>query len=290
MSDIEKPRGRGRPCTYANAAERARAWRQRQKALIAQAQQQTEPVVIEKIVEKLIEVPATPGRRRPLGESQNQLEASRLLAVLQDRFDRYGGEDTAKRLRTNASKVAGAAREILSMLDHKIKEPAAEHRFLRDVADFFESLSGQFEVAQRGAKRAKAQREAESKVRRELEIANTVRTIFGEPIDPEKVRAISSALFLCSSLEYRAAEARRLGVDSVFFSMDRASELQAALKGNNIPRAAALVAETRLSLEEQGKRTIYRGKTYYDLGWRDIEHFRSNENTPIPKAEGVSNP
>lgn len=258
--------------------------------MIAQAQQQTEPVVIEKIVEKLVEVPATLGLRRPLEEGQNQLEASRLLAVLQDRFDRYGGEDTAKRLRTNASKAAGAAREILSMLDHKTKVPAAEHRFLHNVADFFESLSVQFEVVQRGAKRAKAQREAESKVRRELEIANTVRTIFGEPVDSEKVRAISSALFLCSSLEYRAAEARRLGVDSVFFSMDRASELQAALKGNNIPRAAALVAETRLSLEEQGKRTIYRGKTYYDLGWRDIEHFRSNENAPIPKAEGVSNP
>lgn len=47
--DQEQPtRKRGRPGTYANAAERARAWRQRQKDLIAKAQQAAAPVIIEK--------------------------------------------------------------------------------------------------------------------------------------------------------------------------------------------------------------------------------------------------
>lgn len=80
MVDLEMPKRRGRPATYANPAERARAWRQRQKELIAQARQPAEPVVIEKVVEKVIEVPipadfgerlggARP-RRKHLGYSQ----------------------------------------------------------------------------------------------------------------------------------------------------------------------------------------------------------------------------
>lgn len=56
MADQEQPKRKpGRPGTYASSADRARAWRERQKALIAQAQQPAEPVIIEKVVEKIIE-------------------------------------------------------------------------------------------------------------------------------------------------------------------------------------------------------------------------------------------
>lgn len=272
MSEVEKKRGRGRPGTYANSADRARAWRQRQKDLIAQARVQPEPVVVEKIVEKVIEVPAvSSGSHKSKGGAQ--LQASRLRAILRDRFSGFGGEDDAKRLRTNTSKVAGTAREILRMLDRKADFPVVEYEFLREVADFFESLSAQFEVAQRGAKQDSARRETEYKAQREAELSEIVRTLFGQPIDPDRVRAIAAAMLACSDVRYRESEAKRLGVDRVYFGINDPRGFQYALSSDNISRVARLVAESRLSLEEKGQYSQYRGKSYYDLGWSDIDNY-----------------
>ena len=274
MADLEMPKRRGRPATYASAAERASAWRQRQKELIAQAQQPAEPVVIEKVVEKVIEVPV-PER---VGGGKTKAQASRLFAVLQDNFGAYGGEESAKRLGANAAKAAGTAREILRMLDHKANIPNTEQSFLRDIVEFFESMNGLLRTAQGKAKLANAHAEVESKVRREIEIAEAVRLTFGETIDPPIVRAMAEALLAYSDPEAINAETKRLGVDRVCFFISRKYELKAALKRNDLPKVVQLVAEIRLAVGEQGRLSNHRGKTDYDVGWADFVRFRANEN------------
>lgn len=278
MADLEIPKRRGRPATYASPAERARAWRQRQKELIAQAQQAAEPVVIEKVVEKVIEVPVPSDFGERVGGGKTKVQASKLFAVLQDNFGAYGGEESAKRLGANAAKAAGTAREILRMLDRKASIPNAEQSFLREIVEFFESMHGLLRTAQGKAKLANAHAEVNSKVRQEIEIAEAVRRTFGDTIDPETVRAMAEALLAYSDPEAINAETKRLGVDRVCFFISRKYELKAALKRNDIPEVVRHVAEIRLAVGEQGRLSNHRGKTDYDVGWADFVRFRASEN------------
>ena len=170
MADQEQPkRGRGRPGTYASAAERARAWRQRQKELIAQAQQPAAPIIIEKVVEKIVEkrveviadrnnTPlANKTHARTHGNAPGRApDAGRLIPLLQPKFGAYGGEDRAKRLRSNAARAASTARDILGMFASYEPIPEAEKNFLEQAANFFDRLNAGFEVAQRDAKTKKA--------------------------------------------------------------------------------------------------------------------------------------
>ena len=86
----EQTKRRGRPGIYSCAAERARAWRQRQKKLIAQAQQPVEPLVIErvveKIIEKVVEVPAVERSKPARAGKRIAPQASILFPALQDKI------------------------------------------------------------------------------------------------------------------------------------------------------------------------------------------------------------
>lgn len=286
MSDQEQPkRGRGRPGTYTSAAERARAWRQRQKDLIAQAQQPAEPVIVEKIVEieKLVEVPvdrsqapagAKAGRSRP-GTAPN---ANKLLPLLQPKFGAYGGEERAKRLRTNAAKAASTAREILDLFSAWEPIPEAEKTFLEQAARFFEALNAGFEDAQHGAKKAKAKAAAEFTAKREAQIAEIIRLTFGDTLDQEQTRATAEALQAFASRDTCAAEAQRRGVDRAYFFITRDYELSAALKSGDAQKIAREVAEIRLEAGERGRTWKDREETCYSAGWSDFLKFRSNEN------------
>lgn len=113
MTEGTENRKRGRPGTYSSDAERARAWRQRQRELIAAAKT-AEPVVVENVeVERIVEkrVPALAKSTKNAHVTPN---ASNLFPLLKERFAGYQGEENAKRFRTNAAKAATAAREILS--------------------------------------------------------------------------------------------------------------------------------------------------------------------------------
>lgn len=284
MTDQEQPkRGRGRPGTYASAADRARAWRQRQKDLIAQAQQPAEPVIIEKVVEKIIEkrveVPVdrdTPRQRSKAPDSTP--DASRLIPLLQPKFSTYGGEERAKRLRTNAARAASTARDILNMFGTWEQIPDAEKTYLEQAARFFDQLNAGFEVAQRGAKRAKAKADAEYQAKREAKIAEIIHQTFGAKLNLAEVRATAEALLAYASREVCDQNARLHGVDRVFFIITRELELRAALKNNDPQKIAREVAEIRLGFDEHGRIWKDRDETYYSAGWADFLKFRANEN------------
>lgn len=277
MTDERQPkRSPGRPATYANPAERARAWRQRQKDLIAQAQQPAEPVIIEKVVEKIVvkqvEVPAEksiPTRTN----KRSHLEARKLFPALQNEFGTYGGEAKAKRLRVNAAKAASTAREILGMLQYKVDAPDEEKAFLQDVAHFFEAMNGLFQGAQGQAKRDKAKADAEFEARREARIAEAIRLTFGENSNLEQITRVATTLQGFASRESREAEARRRGVDRVFFFINREYEFKAALNSKDPKKIAREIAEVRLEAGERGRVWKDKEEICYSPGWQDYLDF-----------------
>ena len=292
MADQEQPkRGRGRPGTYASAAERARAWRQRQKELIAQAQQPAAPIIIEKVVEKIVEKRVeviTDRNNTPLANKTHARthgnapgrapDAGRLIPLLQPKFGAYGGEDRAKRLRSNAARAASTARDILGMFASYEPIPEAEKNFLEQAANFFDRLNAGFEVAQRGAKTAKAIADAEYKAKHEAQITQTIRQTFGEKPDLAEVRATAEAMQAYASREACDAEAKRRGVDRAYFIITREYELRAALKSNDVQKIAREVAEVRMEAGERGRTWKDRDETCYTAGWSDFEQFRTNGN------------
>lgn len=291
MADQEQPkRGPGRPGTYTSAAERARAWRERQKVLIAQAQQPAEPVIVEKVVERIVEKVVEIAVDRNISPSASKAtaktrgkaasatpDAGRIIPLLKPKFGAYGGEDKAKRLRVNAARAASTARDILGMFASHEPIPENEKAFLEQAARFFEQLNAGFEVAQRGAKKAKAQADAEWQAKREARIANTIRQTFGETLDLAQARATAEALQTYASREACAAEAQRLGVDHAYFFISRDYEMRGALKSNDPQRIAREVAEVRLEVGESGRTWRDKEKTCYSAGWSDFLEFRSNE-------------
>ena len=277
MADQEQSkRARGRPGTYANAAERARAWRQRQKDLIAQARQPAPPVVVEKVIEKMVEVPVDRSKPARAGKRMAP-QAYKLFPALQDSFGAYGGEERAKRLRVNAAKAATMAREILGMLNHKPNVPETEKSFLQDAAQFFETMNGLFQAAQGEAKHAKAKADADRKTKREARIAEAIRLTFGETLDLAEVRATAEALQAYASREAGEAEAKRQGVDRAYFFINREYELRAALKSNDARQIAREVADIRLEVGARGRAWNDRDETCYSAGWADFIKFRSRE-------------
>ncbi|TAA73708.1 MAG: hypothetical protein CDV28_1684 [Candidatus Electronema aureum] len=284
MTDQEQPkRGRGRPKQYASDADRARAWRQRQAELIAQAQQPVAPVVIEKIVEKVVEIPVDrriqenspkPGRSKAAGSTP---DATRLASVLKPKFGAYGGEERAKRLRVNAARAASTAREILGMFGAGEAIPEAEKAFLQQAAQFFEGLNGLFETSQHSARQAKTRADAERQAKHNAKLAEVVRLTFGETLDQEQVRATAEALQAFASSETGAAEARRRRVDRSYFFINREYELKAALKAGDPQQIAREVAEIRLDAGERGRFWNDREERCYSAGWADFLEFRSNE-------------
>jgi len=290
MANLEQnKRGRGRPGTYASAADRARAWRQRQKDLIAQAQQPAEPVIVEKVVEKIVEkvvevhvdrnIPplASKATARTRGKASGSApDAGRLIPLLQPKFGVYGGEERAKRLRSNAARAASTARDILNMFNTWEQIPEAEKIFLDQAARFFDKLNAGFEVAQRGAKQAKVKADAEYKAKREAQIAQTIRQTFGETLDLAEVRATAEAMQVYASREIGNTEAKRRGVDRAYFFINREFELRAALKSNDAQKIAREVAEVRMEAGERGRTWKDRDETCYNAGWSDFVEFRTN--------------
>lgn len=92
MADVTEKRKRGRPGTYSSDAERARAWRQRQRELIAAAKT-AEPLIVEKVVEveRIVEK-RVPSPLKITKKAHVEPNASNLFPLLKERFTGFQGE------------------------------------------------------------------------------------------------------------------------------------------------------------------------------------------------------
>lgn len=269
---IEK-RKRGRPGTYSSDAERARAWRQRQRDLIAAAKT-AEPVVVEKIVEveRIVEK-RVPAPAKPTKKAHVTPDASKLFPLLKERFTGFQGEDNAKRFRTNAAKAASAAREILSLAQRGGTVPQVEEDFLRQAAQFFEHLNGIFHNAQAGAKRAAAKAEVERKAKHEARIKELVALTFGASPAAADVLAMGEAL-LRFDKEANEWLGKRFGVQKAYVAVYRDYELKSALRNGDAARVAREIAENRQEIGERGRRWQDGEQSGYAAGWADFEEYR----------------
>ena len=272
--DIEK-RKRGRPGTYSSDAERARAWRQRQRDLIAAAKS-AEPVVVEKIVEveRIVEK-HVPAPAKPTKNAHVTPDASKLFPLLKERFTGHQGEESAKRFRTNAAKAASAAREILSLAQRSGTIPQAEADFLRQAAQFFEHLNGIFHNAQAGAKRAAAKAEVERKAKHEARIKELVALTFGTSPVAADVLATGEAL-LRFDKEANDWLCKRFKVDKAYVFVYRDYQLKSALRSGDAAKVAREIAENRQEIGERGRRWQDGEQSGYSAGWADFETYRTN--------------
>lgn len=275
MIDITEKRKRGRPGTYSSDAERARAWRQRQRELIAAAKTAA-PLIVEKVVEveRIVEKRvASPARITQKGHFEPN--ASNLFPLLKERFTGFQGEENAKRFRMNAAKAASAAREILSLAQRGGTVPRVEENFLRQAAQFFEHLNGIFHNAQAGAKRAAAKVEAERKAKHEAKIKELVVLMFGESPAAAEVLAMGEAL-LKFDKEANEWLTKRYKVAKAYVSIYRDYQLKSALRIGDTANVAREVAENRLEIGEFGRRWLDGEESGYVAGWADFEQYRKN--------------
>ena len=273
---------RTKRAVYATDADRARAWRQRQKELIAAASKPAETMIVERVVEKVVEqikeTPvAMPAKAAKARIPKSEPSADRLLPILKERFAGYRGEESAKRFRTNAAKAATTAREVLSLISYGYGEiPEAEREFLQRTAAFFERLNGMFQTAQAGAKRAAAKAEAEFQAKHEAKLREAIAATFGPGPDPVAVLAVAAKL-----LEFdKAADEwlkERHHVGRGYLFLHREYDLRSAVQRQDAAKAGRVVAEARIDLGERGRR--WRdddGDEKYAAGWADFEEYRTN--------------
>ena len=272
---------RTKRAVYATDADRARAWRQRQKELIAAASKPAEAVIVEKVVERvverIVETPvAMPAKAAKARIPKSEPSADRLLPILKERFAGYRGEESAKRFRTNAAKAATTAREVLSLISYGHGQiPEAEREFLQRTAAFFERLNGMFQTAQAGAKRAAAKAEAEFQAKHEAKLRETVAATFGLVPDPVAVLAIAAKLLEFDKVaDGWLKEKRHVARGYVFLPRDY--ELRNAIQQQDAAKAAREVAEARIEIGERGRR--WRdddGEERDAAGWADFEEYRT---------------
>lgn len=285
MTDQEQPkRGRGRPATYASNAERAKAWRQRQKDLIAQAQTPAVPVVVEKIVEKVVEkivrVPGTAssGRR----STATRPDADRLLPLLRNRFNGFQGVEEAKRFRTNAAKAATTARDLIRLLQRDgTVVPETEREFLQVAAQFFDRLNDGFANAQQSAKVSKAKAEKEYQAKQEAEISAQILNTFGPTPDPATVIRMAEDLlaFDKAANDYLT---KKHHCAKAYLFLQQEFDLEIAIRRQNAASAQRIIAMVRNEIGEKGHRWTDRDETGYSAGWADFIEYRTN--APKPSA------
>lgn len=280
MTAQEQPkRSRGRPATYASDAERAKAWRQRQKDLIAKAQTTATPVVVERIVEKVVEkivrVPATaPSAKR---STSRQPDAEKLLPILRNRFTGFQGVEEAKRFRTNAAKAATTARDIISLIQRDgAAVPETEREFLQIAASFFDRLNDGFASAQQSAKVSQAKAEKEYQAKQEAEISAQILNTFGPTPDPATVIRMAEDLlaFDKAANDYLT---KKHHCAKAYLFLQQEFDLKIAIRRQNAASAQRIIAMVRNEIGEKGHRWTDRDETGYSAGWADFIEYRTNE-------------
>lgn len=268
MDDSLEKRKRGRPGTYANAAERARAWRERQKSLLATLNAQArEPKILEKIVEKPIYI----SRREPENNPQIvQAQVSKIIPIIREHLiGNRNGIDRARALRSNATRVATLAKDLLSFVHSDARTVETEKIFLRDVERFFSALSGALENTQVAVRVASVARDRAEVKRHEERLANLVVQIFGHsPLDSDVISLAEK--LLAFEADSNSWLVKRYQVDRGLFFIARSSEFETAFRTNDIKKMMREAAYVRMDIGERGQRIEYDNSLRYVAGWEDF--------------------
>lgn len=300
MSD-EPKRRRGRPAKYSSDAERASAWRGRQRQLLAEAQAkaaeaQAAPRAVEKIVEIRSVKKETPKhatqRKAPKGP-----KAEVIGVMLRER---QVGPDRAKTLRTKAAATATFARELLLALGPEkallSAEPGAirwqeleglpsdspERLFLAQMEQFFTRLNQDLEVVQRNAKRHVEEQKLVRAEKEERELRDlAVATLGPAPTLEAARRMASDLLHFCNAIgeEWLKNRYHTDGalLPALFHDFER------SLKSDSVAAVARAIAKVRSEMyNRRGETWVddfgrYKGQRWVRASWEDFETWRAEQ-------------
>lgn len=283
MTDEQK-RGRGRPATYSSDAERARAWRERQKELIAQAQ----AVIAAPAAAPVAEPPVPkPVRRRKEKAAPKAVvpNATALGAVLREQMK--VNKDAAKAMRTKAAQTATFIKDLKERAKGRwnsegLPWDAPEHEFLKQAEIFFLRLNAELEVAQRHAKRDEEERLRKWEEQRAQKLKELAVKVLGPAPVAADVLAMAADLDAFDGKAGREWLARRYEVSGGHVSMNLDSVSRRGLYSKDAKLAARAIAEAYESLSEESVGKLQRGfdKELYVSGcWNDFLAWRAERAT-----------
>ena len=105
------------------------------------------------------------------------------------------------------------------------------------------------------------------------EMSRVVKITFHEGLDLPRVRAMAEAILSFSSAVQNGTEAKRRGVDKVFFGAMCEADIESALKSNSAKKIAYKVAEARLNMGETSHAWENADGKFYKAGWSDVTEF-----------------
>lgn len=290
MADEQK-RGRGRPATYSSDAERARAWRERQKELIAQAQAVIAAPAAAPVVEApVIEPPAPkPVRRRrkepPTPVAVGVKSATALGAVLREQLK--VNKDAAKVMRTKAAQTATFIKDLKERAKGRwnsegLAWDAPEHAFLQQCEVFFSKLNEELEVAQRYAKREEEDRQRKWEDERLKRFKAIAAQVLGPEPRTADVLAMAADLDVFDGHVGRVWLAKRYNVAFGSVSTQLTREGRTNLYSKDARHALLGIAEAyeHLAEEVSGRiRLDYNNERYVSGCWNDFIAWRAERAT-----------
>lgn len=275
----EVKRKPGRTAIYLNNAERARAWRDRQRKLIAKAKQPVEPIVIERVVEKIIELSdSQENESMQVGSCFTGVTDEKILIIIKEKFGLYkAGDEKAKLMSSNAERAATTAREIIEFFSTQVdKLPESEEEFLKKSAEFFDQIKLCFQNAQQSIKARREMAKAKTDADHQKRINEIIQEVIGNDVDSINTKALAMGLLQYGSEETLLNEAMRLGVKKARFFISQEYELRAALKNNDPEKIAETIAEIRMACLDIGyTHTSKDGNKVYHAGWGDFVRYFS---------------
>lgn len=273
-----------RPRKYSSAAEKMRDYRLRKAMEIDELRTRAEavarsPQIIEKVVERIVTVPAKRSSQKAQQSSHPKISPSDRQRVMAERFTgQYGDDEAAKRFRVNAKKAATTTLEIKSLLDalsyEKRQAMAADIDLLEQAVQLLNIYTDTFAIAQRDAASAKKNRENKQQQAQEARISATVQELFGSSPDPQVVAAMANDLITFTTeikpwaRQYRDADQALMDIDE--------HEIKQALRNSNVTILAKAVAKARLQAPLRGVRHDSADGRWWHGGWEDFMAWRTN--------------
>jgi hypothetical protein len=268
------PPKRGRPAVYSNSAERARAWRIRQKELLAKA----------KTSQSNIEI----------GQPEHFKEVSppkikNIVQAFDDSFrETIGGEEKAQRLRALCSNSANNVRTILAIL-HATPSSATPHsaikelQYLQDTANFLDELHLFFSAKEKQTKKRKQSARVVAEQNQQKQVEALIHSLFcsDSPLpaamDSNKVTSMAQQLLDFASPATQAKLAAKRGVMRCDFFLENKDLIARSLAVKNIPKLAGLIAQNKLYVPSRGIHYVFEGQSAYNQGWDDFVQFSDSQ-------------
>lgn len=246
-------RPRGRPKVHASNAERARAWRERQKQLLEEATTPTPPVIIEKVVER---IPSAKGSH----DHENSADARKLVPGLAD----YS-QDSLKSLMTNLSRTRSTLQDMYRAAERA--RATTELDFLQRQLDFVDEMRRQAEILHR-SKAANAKQRADDY---ERSLERTSEELFGKT--PDRAHILTMALHLVRFGKKEGTDFLCRKYGNVKSDIDIQFVSEKELERWNDARLMRFVASTKKAMPERPWSASLDGIRYYSPGWDDFKAF-----------------